>query len=363
MADGTPYRLIQVGTGGRGRTWCRRILPPFVSSGRIEVVAAVDLNPDAWIHAQEALGVPAERCYTDLKQALDENEADICTVVVPPAAHEQIVDAALAHDMHILSEKPISDTLEGSLRIDGKVRAAGRKMGVTMSHRFRADVATLREAVTSGNYGPIDYIICRFTCNLRYHGDWGAAFRYEIQHPLLIEGAVHHLDLLADMGGAPCASLYARTWNPPWSEFAGDSQALVQMTLENGVQVFYEGAKTNATGLNGWTEEYIRCECERATLELDHQRIVALRDPPRQQTGPKEERQQTVIPLLERQYWSDEWLMEQFLIWLDGGPPMPTNVEANLQSMALIMAAAESSRTQQPVAVQEFLQRARVALD
>jgi predicted dehydrogenase len=47
--------------------------------------------------------------------------------------------------------------------------------------------------------------------------------------------------------------------------------------------------------------------------------------------------------------------MEQFLDWLNGGDPMPTNVEDNLQSVALIFAAIESSRTGQPVAVQEFL--------
>jgi hypothetical protein len=49
-------------------------------------------------------------------------------------------------------------------------------------------------------------------------------------------------------------------------------------------------------------------------------------------------------------------LVEQFLAWLDGGDPMPTNVEDNLQSIALIFAAVESSRTGQPVKVQEFLE-------
>ena len=41
------------------------------------------------------------------------------------------------------------------------------------------------------------------------------------------------------------------------------------------------------------------------------------------------------------------------------GPPMATNIEANLQSVALIFSAIESSRTGQPVKVQEFLQAAR----
>jgi len=44
--------------------------------------------------------------------------------------------------------------------------------------------------------------------------------------------------------------------------------------------------------------------------------------------------------------------------WLDGGEPMETNVADNLQSVALIFAAIESSRTGEPVKVQQFLQEA-----
>ncbi|MFC1525702.1 hypothetical protein ACFL6X_02705 [Candidatus Latescibacterota bacterium] len=39
----------------------------------------------------------------------------------------------------------------------------------------------------------------------------------------------------------------------------------------------------------------------------------------------------------------------------EGGEPMETHVEANLQSVALVFGAIESSRSGQPVAVQEFL--------
>src|SRR5262245_54183103 len=117
--------MVQVGTGGMGAGWCRTILPPFVEAGAIEVVAAVDINPEMFVHAQEGLGVSPERLYTDLNGALDNHPADFLTIVVPPAAHEAVVDAALAHDMHILSEKPIADTMEASVRIAQKVRAAG----------------------------------------------------------------------------------------------------------------------------------------------------------------------------------------------------------------------------------------------
>ena len=209
-------------------------------------MAAVDINPDVHENAQTHLGVPPEKCYTDLQRACDENPADICTVVVPPAFHESVVDAALAHDLHVISEKPIADTLEAAVRIAAKVQRAGKKMGVTMSHRFDQDKTTLRHELRSGRPGAIDYLVCRFTCGLRKFGDWGAHFRHTMEETLMIEGSVHHLDIIADMAGAKCDTLYAQTWNPSWGEYCSGSQGHVMMSFENGTRAIYEGAKTNS---------------------------------------------------------------------------------------------------------------------
>ena len=351
------YKVIQVGTGGFGGAWCKMFLPPNVKEGLIEVVAAVDINPEALKNAQEGLGLPADKCYTDIKKAFDENRADICTVVVPPASHEQVVELALAHGMHILSEKPIADTLAASVRIANKVKKAGKKMGVTMSHRFDQDKTTLREELRSGRWGQLDYLICRFTCDCRAFASWGK-FRHEIPDALMVEGAVHHLDIIADLAGAKCDTIFAQTWNPSWGEFAGDSQGLVMMHFENGARGFYEGAKTNAVGLNGWGQEYFRAECEKATLILGHRQIERLAHVEGAHTY-KAEGEGERVPLLEQPKWTNFWLIEKFVRWLDGGEPMETNVEDNLQSVALIFGAVESSRTGAPVKVQELLARTR----
>lgn len=352
------YKVIQVGTGGFGKTWCEQFLPPNVADGLIEVVAAVDIDPQALQNARQYLGLRDDQCYTDIQKAFDENKADFCTIVVPPAYHESVVDLALEHDMHILSEKPIADTLAGSIRIANKSKSAGRKMGVTMSHRFDQDKTTLRRELRSGQHGDLDYMMCRFTCDTRLFGTWGK-FRHEIKDTLLIEGAVHHLDILADMSGALCDTIYAQTWNPRWGEYAGDSQALVTMHFANGTRAVYEGAKTNAVGLNGWTREYIRAECENSTLILGQRRLEVFRRVPNSRWNEKKEGEGETIPLMEQPKWANAWLIEKFVRWLDGGDPMETHVEANLQSVALIFAAIESSRRGQPVQVQEFLAQTR----
>lgn len=49
------YKMIQIGTGGFGGAWCRSFLPPNQADGHIEVVAAVDTNPEALVNAREGL--------------------------------------------------------------------------------------------------------------------------------------------------------------------------------------------------------------------------------------------------------------------------------------------------------------------
>jgi predicted dehydrogenase len=355
------HEMVQVGTGGQGAVWCEQFLPPYQERGDLEVVAAVDVDPDAHEHAQAGLGLSPDACYTDVETAFAAHpEADFCTVVVPPWAHEEVVDAALAHDLDVLSEKPIADTLAASVRIAEKVERAGAKMGVTMSHRFDRDKTTLRRELRADSTGDLDYLVGRFTCDARDYGDWGA-FRHDMDDPLLVEGAVHQLDFLADMAGGNCETVYADTWRPEWAEYAGDCQALVQMRFDNGVRVAWEGAKANAVGLNGWTSDYVRAEARDATLVLNDRTLV--RHPYRADEtligGGTDEMSGERVPLLDRDPWMNEWLIEQFLSWLDGGEPMETNVSANLQSVAMVEAAIESSETGDPVAVQDLLAETR----
>jgi predicted dehydrogenase len=131
------------------------------------------------------------------------------------------------------------------------------------------------------------------------------------------------------------------------------------MTFENGVRATYEGAECNAVSLNGWSQEYVRAECEHTTLIMDHRRVERHDHTPGIERHDGHEQHGVEVPSLERDGWSHRWLVQQFVEWLDGGPPMETNVQDNLQSVALIFAAIESNRTGMPVKVQEFLAAAQ----
>lgn len=349
-------KVIHVGVGLFGKRWCTLFLAPNIADRTVEVVALVDLDPAALAFGRDALGLADSACYTDPRAAFaaHAHEADFCTVVVPPNHHEAVVDLAIEHGIEILSEKPIADTMEASARIARKVKAAGRKMAVTMSHRFDQDKTTLRQIVRSGRLGRVNTVSCRYFSDMRGHMGWGALFRHTMQDPLMIEGAVHHLDLVADYAGAPCTALTANTWKPDWAEYAGDTDGIVMMTFENGVRGVYEGSSSAAVGLNDWMKEYVRVDCELGTAILNSREIeiFSRSDLTRQRCR---EGQGQKIQLLTQDKWLNTWLIEKFCRWLDGGPEMETNVEANLQAAALIFAGIESARSGRTIAVQDYI--------
>jgi predicted dehydrogenase len=345
-----PLRYIQIGTGRWGAQWCSRFLPRLAEMGKAVAVAAVDVVPENLRNAQEHLKLPAERCYVNAEKAFAEHEADFAVIVVPPAFHERMIDLALANDMDILCEKPIADSMAGCCRVYRKVKASGRKMAVTMSHRFDQDKQTLQREIHSGKHGALNYVVGRNTWNCRKTGTWGK-FRHEMADPLLIEGTVHHFDILRALTGANASTVYAATWNPTWGEYAGDSNGMVTMVMENGVKALYEGNKTSATQLNGWTSDYFRAECAQGTLELDNRRLRVMSD----LSG---ERVTIDKPLAEQAVWMNAWLAEMFCDWVVGERvDHPTHLDDNLQCAALLFAAVESAHKGEVVRVQEFLAR------
>jgi len=347
--------MVHVGLGSQGETWLTEAIPPNVERDRIDVVAAVDTDPARHELAETELGLPSERCYTDLDAALTDHEADFCAVVTPPAAHEPVVETALSHGLDILSEKPVADTLEGSVRIARAVEAAGAKMGLTMTHRFDRDKTTFREAVSAA--GPIDYLTARFTGNVRERGHY-STYVHEMENMLLLDGAIHHLDMLAAAADAPCERVYAETWVPDGADYEGDCAGLVTLSFADGTRAQYEGSYANATTLNGWGHEQFRAECADETIILDNRGVERFpRDPDRVGESARRDEGEWVTPV-DRPTWTNAWLIEQFCDWLDGGEPMATDVESTLRSMAIVFAAIESSETGEAVDVPALLETA-----
>jgi len=342
------HRLLMIGAGGMAGNWIRRFLPNFFN--RLEVVGLVDINPEILRASGDFLNLAPAARFTNLTTALETVDADFCAVVIPPTFHKEAVLQAARRGLPILSEKPIADTWEASLDIYHGVKAAGIKMAVIQNYRYNHWMVTMRQVLRDGDLGRINYLVGRFAADYREYLAWGARFRYEIPHALLVEGAVHHFDQLRNLSGGDCQSMAGWEWNPAWSSSKGEYNNLYVMTMTNGVHASYEGSGTAAGEQNTWHEEYYRAECENGSVTVGRDHVVRIHRHKRGRGLITEE-----VPAVRPIWEGHNYLIDEFLTWLDGGPPAATVIDDNIKTAAMLFAAIEASASGQTIDVAAML--------
>ncbi len=344
-------RCLMLGGSNMAGGWIRRIWPNF--SDRMEIVGLVDVKPEVLADAGDFLGLPRERRFTDMATAFDQVEADFCNIVIPPAFHKAAVLHAVRRGLPILSEKPIADTWQASLDIFRAVKASGLKMQVVQNYRYNANMLTMRQVLRGGDLGRINYIVGRFGADYREYGSWGAPFRHEIPHALLVEGGVHHFDMLRNLSGSDCLSMAGWEWNPSWSSSKGEYGNLYVMSMTNDVRASYEGSGTAAGAQHSWRKEYYRAECERGAVTVGNDSMVRI-----QRLKPGGGLVVEEVPPIRPRHEGHPWIAKEFLDWLDGGPTPATVIDDNLKTNAMVFAAIEASQSNQVVDVAAMVRAA-----
>ena len=87
------YRIILVGVGPQsiGAAWLRAI----GQSAEWTLVGVVDANPAYCSQAAQAAGLPAERCFGTVGQAVAAVESDAVAIAVPSPLHAALCAEAL----------------------------------------------------------------------------------------------------------------------------------------------------------------------------------------------------------------------------------------------------------------------------
>ena len=337
------HRCLMIGAGGMAAQWIRRFFPPF--EGRMKVVGLVDVREEALRDSGDFLGLPVSSRFTDLTQAFEQVEADFCTIVIPPAFHEEAVMRAVERRLPILSEKPMADTWEACGRIYRAVTEAGLKMHVVQNYRFTPRIMTLKSVLERGDLGAVRYVTARFAADYRVRGAWGA-FRHEIPHSLLVEGSVHHFDQIRNLSGSDCAQISGWEWNPPNASFDGECVGLYVMRMESDIRAAYEGNCLEGGTQNSWHREFYRVECEGGAVAVDRDDVVRVF-----RHTPGAGVQVDELAPARRAHEGHCAIVEQFLDWLDGGPTPPTVLQDNIKSAAMLFGAIEASAAGQVVDV------------
>src|SRR5689334_15585423 len=149
MAGTEKLRLIQCGMGGMGKAWRDNVTAPSspTRSPDFEVVAVVDIDDRALHDGGDQMRLLGERRFNDLSDAIASVDADAVLTVTPPAVHVEHAQLAFANGLHLLTEKPLADTLDNAKLMINLAARAGRQLVVAQNYRYNAQMTTLRRVM------------------------------------------------------------------------------------------------------------------------------------------------------------------------------------------------------------------------
>ncbi|MBI5092011.1 MAG: Gfo/Idh/MocA family oxidoreductase [Candidatus Hydrogenedentes bacterium] len=329
-------RIIQVGVGSMGRVWTDRV----ADSRKWETVAYVDTNRRALAEAAARHKVPKSRCYTDLSRALREVEADALLDVTPPKIRKGVCCAAFEHGLHVLSEKPLADSVANAKAIVTRAARYKRTYMVAQNYRFQAPTQTAKRFLESGKLGDVGYAGVRF-----HKGPHFGGFREEMAYPLVLDMSIHHVDMMRCILGADVYAVQAVSVNAPWNWNKGDATILAQVEMDNGIAVNYFGSWVASGWETPWNADW-RIEGSKGALLWENDEFFFSNKASKRRAVP-----QVKWPVVHQAY-----VLKAFGDALEKGEEPETSGRRNLNSFAATYAIVRAVREKRRVLVSELLE-------
>ncbi|MCM1975011.1 MULTISPECIES: Gfo/Idh/MocA family protein [Streptomyces] len=145
----TPLGIAVIGTGRMGTDHVRRI-QEVISGARVTAVADVDEA------RAKAVAARVDGCaaHTDPVAAMASAGVDAVLVASPGPAHEEAITAALARDLPVLCEKPLTPDAASALRLVEAEQAHGRRrVQVGFMRRYDPEYTSLKALLETGQLG------------------------------------------------------------------------------------------------------------------------------------------------------------------------------------------------------------------
>jgi predicted dehydrogenase len=338
-------RLVEVGMGGWGRYWARLALPRVPD---VELVGCVDVDPRALALAREQLGIPADRCFTSLDTALAAAEPDLVLVATSLGGHVAAATTALEAGRHVLVEKPFAPTLREARALVELAERRGSLLMVSQNYRFFPAVRAVAALVRSGELGELHEVEVDF----RHHSTATASRTGHrlLAHPLLMDMSIHHFDLLRLVIGRDATSIDCHAWNRPWSGFDGPPSAIALIRFGD-LPVSYRGSWLTRGRSTAWAGQW-RMTFERGEVWWTSRDLAGSpaddRVVVRRATGPAslEEPRLPELPVVDQ-----AGSLSELVAAIRAGRQPESSGRENLGSLALALAAVESSELGGPVAL------------
>ena len=235
-------KIIVVGLGVRGKHWAH-----VINNHKLALITAfVDINPLSKddVSKNYSQDIPF---YTSLLDALDKVDCNVVLIATPPEYHYDQVILSFKKGKHVICEKPLTEELKESIQLYKESSSYKLKLMVGMNFRYLTTSQHIRNVVSKSELGPIGYANFNYIRNRNGNRKNMNKYPLTMNHPMLLEQTIHHLDLLRYCYMTEVKSVQAVSWRPDWSTYENDCCVSIILNFHNKFVVNYLGTWTS-----GW---------------------------------------------------------------------------------------------------------------
>jgi predicted dehydrogenase len=208
-ADDERRRYALIGTGNRGTTmWGRDLLAGW--RDKVDLVAICDLNPLRAERARTMIGSNAP-IYDSIEATLIASKPELVIVCTKDSTHDDIIVKALESGADVISEKPMTTTVDKIRRIREAEKRTGRHVDVSFNYRFAPTAARLKQLLQAGTIGTLTSVDFHWYLDTNHGADYFRRWHAYAENSgsLFVHKATHHFDLLNWYIGADPQSVAA----------------------------------------------------------------------------------------------------------------------------------------------------------
>ncbi|MYD11901.1 MAG: Gfo/Idh/MocA family oxidoreductase [Chloroflexi bacterium] len=194
-------RYAIVGTGSRAGMFIDAIAQTYAEHA--ELVGLSDLSHTRmnWHSAQlRARGLTPAPAYhaDDFERMLAETQPDTVIVTTVDSWHHHYIVRALDAGCDVISEKPLTTTLDRFQAIDAARRRSGKSLRVTFNYRYAPAYARFRQLIAEGTVGKPLLVDFSWLLDTSHGADYFRRWHREKANSggLLVHKATHHFDLV-----------------------------------------------------------------------------------------------------------------------------------------------------------------------
>jgi len=200
----------------------------------LELDTVVDIDAERAKKMSQRYG--ANRYATEYEEVLP--DIDAAVVATPESVHAEQAHAVLDHDIHLLLEKPITESLEKARELADRTAEADVTTGVSFVLRYDPGYVRAREAAVSGELGDIVCLRAKRGIPIGESRRLGAR-----GHPLFYM-SIHDIDMLRWCVGEPVKRVSGTEHRGELADIDVPDATQSLLEFENGTTAVLEGYGT-----------------------------------------------------------------------------------------------------------------------